>query len=237
MSSENSTPYFLQKKDLKKYMVHTIQKQEQTKEVKATMKKASEEIPEFTNDEVQTPINKLKKGKASDNSGIRAEDIKTYDDTTKEMNELIKQDDCTPETWRRIRLKVIHRKGNVEDVGNFRTICTLPALYKLFSTILYKQTLSQTWPDPGGFRRSYQTLDDLATYRLIEQKCQECSVNMWIVTIDFMKAFDAIKPQLNMERTRTMWNLSQSPSVSFGDYTQNKKKATVLTDKERYVRD
>ena len=61
------------------------------------------EIPEFTQDEVQAAIDKLKKGKASDNNGIRAEDLKTCDATTTEMirhifNEVLKQDDCTPET-------------------------------------------------------------------------------------------------------------------------------------------
>ena len=44
-----------------------------------------EEIPEIIEEEIQTAINKLKKGKASDNNGIRAEDIKTCADTTKAM--------------------------------------------------------------------------------------------------------------------------------------------------------
>ena len=35
--------------------------------------------------------------------------------------------------------KVIYKKGNVEEVGNYRPICTLPALYKLFSTIIYNR--------------------------------------------------------------------------------------------------
>ena len=73
------------------------------------------EIPQFTQEEVQAAIDKLKKGKASDNNGIWAEDIKTCDATTKEMirqifNEVLKQDDCTPETWRRQRIKVIYKK-------------------------------------------------------------------------------------------------------------------------------
>ena len=81
-----------------------------------------------------------KKGKASDNNGIRAEDIKARDETTKEItrhifSEVLKQDDCTPETWRIIRIRVICKKGNVEEVGHYRPISTLPALYKLFSTI------------------------------------------------------------------------------------------------------
>ena len=41
------------------------------------------EIPEFTQDEVQTAIDSLKKNKASDSNGIRAEDVKTCDETTK----------------------------------------------------------------------------------------------------------------------------------------------------------
>ena len=53
--------------------------------------------------------------------------------------EFLKQDDGTPETWTRIRFKVIHKKGSVEEVGSWRPICTLPALYKLLSTIIYNR--------------------------------------------------------------------------------------------------
>ena len=31
------------------------------------------------------------------------------------------------------------KKGDVEDVGNYRPICSLPALYKLFTTILFSR--------------------------------------------------------------------------------------------------
>ena len=133
------------------------------------------EIPDFTQDEVQAAIDNLRKGKASDNHGIRAEDIKTCDETTKEMirqifNEVLKQEDCTPKTWRRNTYKSDLQQRNVEEVGNYR----LPALYKLFSTIIFNRLyhrLDQAQSkDQGGFGRSYQTLDHLATYRLLEQK-------------------------------------------------------------------
>ena len=39
----------------------------------------------ITDEETQAAINKLKNGKDSDNNGIRAEDIKTCDNETKEM--------------------------------------------------------------------------------------------------------------------------------------------------------
>ena len=73
------------------------------------------EVPQFTQDEVQTAIDSFKRGTSSDNDGIRAEDIKTCDGTTKKMtrqifNEVMKQEDCTPETRRRKRKKVIYKK-------------------------------------------------------------------------------------------------------------------------------
>ena len=104
----------------------------------------TKEIPEFTTEELQAAINRLAKGKSGDSNGIRAEDIKTCDEETNEMvrqifNEVLKQKDCTPEAWQRIRKKVIHRKGDVEDVGNYRPICSLLALDKLSTTVLYSR--------------------------------------------------------------------------------------------------
>ena len=67
---------------------------------------------------------------------------KNCSDKTKEkirqiFNEILRQGDCTPKTWRRIRIQVIHKKGDREDAGNYMPICSLPVLYKLFATILY----------------------------------------------------------------------------------------------------
>ena len=40
------------------------------------------------------------------------------------FNEVLKRRDCTPEAWRRIRIKVIYKKGDVEEAGNYRPTCT-----------------------------------------------------------------------------------------------------------------
>ena len=77
-------------------------------------------IPEITTEELRTAINKLKKkGKLPDSNKIRAEDIKACDDETKEMvrqifNEIIKQNEFTPEDWKKVKIKVLHKKGDVE---------------------------------------------------------------------------------------------------------------------------
>ena len=137
-------------------------------------------IPEITTEELQNAISKLKKGKSPNSNGIRAEDIKACDDETREMvrqlfNEIIMRNNFTPDEWKKVKIKVIHKKGDVENVSNYRPICSLLALYKLFSTILHGRFYSmldqKQAEDQAGFRKTYQTTDHLATYRLIEQKC------------------------------------------------------------------
>ena len=132
-----------------------------------------------------------------------------------------------------MKIKVI-QKGDVEDVGNYRPICSLPALHKLFSTILYSRLYPRVdqkqAEDQAGFRSSYQTTDHLATYRLIEQKCHEWRIKMWTSTVEFTKAFDAIAHI-------SIWNAIKSCGIEH-DYISllekqyRDQKASVLTDEE-----
>ena len=53
-----------------------------------------------------------------------------------------------PHTWRmeEVKIKVIHKKGDVENVSNYRPICSLLAMYKLFSTIFVWKIIPNAWP-------------------------------------------------------------------------------------------
>ena len=143
-------------------------------------------IPEITTEELHSAISK-----SPDSNGIRAEDIKDCNDETREMmrqifNEIIKRNNFTPDEWKKVKIKVIPKKGDVEDVSNYRPICSLPTMYKLFSTILYGRLYpmldQHQAEDQAGFRKTYQTTDHLATYRMMEPKCQEWGIKMWTAT-------------------------------------------------------
>ena len=191
----------------------------------------------------KTQLANSKKGKSPDSNGIRAED-KACDDETKEVvrqifNEIIKQNEFTPEAWKKVKIKVIYKKGDMENVSNYRPICSLPALYKLISTILYGRlypVLDQKQAEyQAGFRKSYQTTDHLATYRLIQQKCHEWRIKMWTATVDFTKAFDSISH-------KSVWEAPKSCNVDHEYVSLLRKiyrdqKASVQKDEESNIFD
>ena len=152
-------------------------------------------------------------------------------------NEIIKRNDFTPEDWKKVTIKVIHKKGDVDNVGNYRPICSLRTLYKLFSTILYGRLFpvldQKQAEDQAGFRKSYQITDHLTTYRLMEQKCHEWGINLWTATVDFTKAFDSITHTSN-------WDALKSCNIDH-EYISLLKKmykdqmASVQTDEESNI--
>ena len=95
-------------------------------------------IPEITTEELRTAINKLKKGKSPDSNGIRAEDTKARDDETREMvrqifNEIVKRKEFTPEDWKKVKIKVIRKKGDVKKRCRncSRQYCTADCIHDL----------------------------------------------------------------------------------------------------------
>ena len=127
--------------------------------------------------EVQAAMDSLKKGKASDSNVIRAQDIKARDDEGDDETDLhlsAETRELHPNNMGKNSHKSDPQKGRCEEAGNHRPVCTVPTLYKLFSTLvcnrLYPRLDVVQPEDQGGIRRSYQTLDHLAAYRLTEQK-------------------------------------------------------------------
>ena len=112
------------------------------------------------------------------------------------FNEIVQQEDFTPKSWRKIRIQVIYKKGDREDAGNYRPICSLPVLYKLFATVLCARLAPCLHriqpPDQAGSRPNHRCEDHLMVYRILEQRCREWRVPLHISTIDFTKAFDSI---------------------------------------------
>ena len=76
---------------------------------------------------------------------------------------------------------------------------------------------------------SCKSSEHLVTYRLLEQRCREWGINMWIATVDFAMAFDTIHHE-------AIWRASEiridTPYISLLKNFFADQRATVLTDKE-----
>ena len=72
-----------------------------------------------------------------------------------------------PEAWCNAIVSLLHKKGDKEDLGNYRLISLLSAICKLFSKILtnrLEKIFDENQPrEQAGFRLGYSTLDHLDT--------------------------------------------------------------------------
>ena len=149
----------------------------------------------------------------------------------------MQQENFTPKCRRKIRIQVIYKIGDREDAGNYRPICSLPVLFRLFATVLYARLAPSLQkiqpPDQAGFRPNHRCDDHLMVYRILEQRCREWGGPLYISTIDFTKAFDSIKHS-------ALWSSLQfygvKPAyVRLLQRLYNHQEGTVLTDKESDV--
>ena len=135
-----------------------------------------------------------KNGKASDCNGVRAEDIEACSEKTKEMtrqifNEILKEEDCTPTTWRRIRIKVIHKKGRCgrgrKLHANMHSASALQALFDVFVQSVVPETRSCATRRPrvgsGDHSRRWTTWrDGRSLSRSARSGVSKCGSRRWI---------------------------------------------------------
>ena len=95
----------------------------------------------------------------------------------------------------------IFKKGNLEDVGNYRPVSTLPIFGKIFEKVIYSRiynfALSQSILDQNqfGFRKSHSTSHAVNySVKIIEDSIKKKNHVLGIF-IDLSKAFDTIDHQ------------------------------------------
>ena len=113
------------------------------------------------------------------------------------MNSVVKIGAPTPQEWHDNVIKVVFKSGEMKHAKNYRPICVLPLLYKLFSIMLYRRlqpTLDkELQKDQAGFRKCFNTVDHLHAFTQIQEKTAEWQIELWTCFLDFQKAFDSVE--------------------------------------------
>ena len=170
-------------------------------EQKFTQDEAVEEMPEVTIEEIKKQLKHLKRRKCADDAGVVAELLKDSSQETLKtiaeiFTEVMKPGAKVPEYWKKSSIRVLFKKGDSKSPENYRPICIIPILYKLFSKVLagrIKEILnSQQSPDQAGFRPDFSCDDNLFAITMLIEKSREFNCPLWVAALDFKKAFDSI---------------------------------------------
>ena len=149
----------------------------------------------------------MKNKKTPGEDGVPIEAIKVGGDTllktiTALFNKCLELEKI-PKAWENAVITLLHKKGDITKLENYRPISLLSTLYKLFMRIIAKRnTRKLNFYQPveqTGFRSGYSTNDHLQVVRTLIEKCNEYKIGIALAFIDCEKAFDSVEtwPILN----------------------------------------
>ena len=135
-------------------------------------------VPPFTMRELIEGLKTLKSKKCADTAGVRAEMLKKGGEHLSEKllelyNVILSGTMQPPTSWRHSVISVIYKSGNAKEPQNYRPICIIPVLYKLFSKLMYKRLypiLDQAQcKDQAGFRNKFSTIDHMFVFTMLHE--------------------------------------------------------------------
>ena len=154
-------------------------------------------------EEVVAGLKNLKKGKAAGSDGVKAEFYQINNPILLKviyliMNQIFNSG-IYPIKWSKCMIIPIFKKGNRDDVTNYRGISLLDILSKVFSHVLHSRL--KAWCDindlipeeQAGFRKGYSTVDNIFSLSAIVQKyITKPKGRFYTLFVDFKVAFDSI---------------------------------------------
>lgn len=107
------------------------------------------------------------------------------------------EEEDVPQEWKDASLVTIFKKGDRTDCGNYRGISLLCIAGKAFARILLNRLETHIAPlilpeTQCGFRPNRSTMDMIFCLRQLQEKCIEQDKSLYVVFVDFTKAFDTV---------------------------------------------
>ncbi|KAE9413071.1 hypothetical protein Angca_002872, partial [Angiostrongylus cantonensis] len=108
-----------------------------------------------------------------------------------------------PTQWKTSKTVLLFKKNDLHDIGNYRPICLLSVVYKLFTRVILNRidrTLDEGQPcEQAGFRKGFSTMDHIHTLTRLIEVSREYKRPLCLTFIDLEKAFDSIEIEAVME--------------------------------------
>jgi hypothetical protein len=108
-----------------------------------------------------------------------------------------------PHQWKESIVVPINKKGDKTECSNNRGVSLLSTSHKILFSILFSRLLPYADAIIGdhqcGFRRNRSTTYQIFYIRQILKKKWECNGTTHQLFIDFKKAYDSVRRELNLE--------------------------------------
>ncbi|KAK6752534.1 hypothetical protein RB195_003760 [Necator americanus] len=108
-----------------------------------------------------------------------------------------------PKQWKISKTVLLYKKGDPHDIGNYRPICLLSVIYKLFTRVILnriEKVLDEGQPcEQAGFRKGFSTIDHIHTVSKLIEVSREYKMPLCLTFIDLKKAFDSVETEAVVE--------------------------------------
>jgi endonuclease/exonuclease/phosphatase family metal-dependent hydrolase len=207
----------------------------------ATSSNNTEAAPEVTINEVENALKYMNHGKAPGPDGVVTEILQQGGSVLwKKLAALFSKCLTTktvPEEWNNGFIILLHKKGDIKDINNYRPISLLSHTGKLFSKIVLRRieaTLDISQPrEQAGFRKGYSTTDHLQVITQVIEKTNEYEIPLCLGFVDYEKAFDSVEhieimkainsQGVNMEYVKLLTNIYNKGQASIKLDTESEK--------------
>ena len=143
---------------------------------------------------------------------------------------------CIPSEWKRARVSLIPKEGDLTDINNFRPIAILPVMSKIMEHLIQLQTMSYLDEhnildvNQGGFRKNNSTTSTTAA--MLDDIYENINHHQvtYSVFIDFRKAFDSINHQILLKKLSKL-GFHRDTISWFQNYLTNRTQYTVVNGK------
>ncbi|EYC46025.1 hypothetical protein Y032_0411g969 [Ancylostoma ceylanicum] len=160
-----------------------------------------ERPPPILTSEVRNAIYSLKKETIPGPDGITADLLRVEGYTMHKL--LADHFNCyleagtIPNQWKCSKTVLIFKKGDKEDIGNYRLIALLSIPYKLFTKIILNRL--EVTPDAyqpieqACIRKGFCCIDHIHIVVQLIERCREYTMPLVLTFIDYKKAFDSVE--------------------------------------------
>ena len=165
---------------------------------------------DISGNEVEEQIKLLKANKAAGVDGIPPGILKYITPQwilmiTALFNQIF-QSAVYPVNWSIAKFSVIHKKGPKSDTNNYRGISILSSLYKVYEGILNSRLNRWFRPDieQAGAQKGRGCAEQLVTLRLLIDVARHTKQQLFVLFIDFEKAYDKVPRQKLLDMLKSM---------------------------------